>query len=143
MGTDTVKRSRELIESGFYCAESVLLAVAENRGIKSDLIPKLATGFCSGLSRTCGMCGALSGAVMALSMVYGRSKPEDSVDEIYTRVQKLMDMFEDKFGSTNCKALTGCDLGTKEGQEEFKAKNIMEQCYNFTEEATRMVLSIL
>ena len=49
------QRSRELFDSGYYCAESVLLAIAENQGIQSDLIPKIATGFCSGISRTCGM----------------------------------------------------------------------------------------
>ncbi len=143
MNNDIAKRSREHFESGFYCAESVLLAVAESRGIKSDLIPKMATGFCSGLSRTCGICGALSGAIMALNMVHGRSKPDDSVDELYSRVQKLIDTFEGKFGSTNCKELTGCDLGTKQGQEAFYAKNIKEKCFNYTEEAARMVVSII
>jgi len=42
--TTVANRSRQLFESGYYCAESVLLAVAESQGIKSDLIPKIATG---------------------------------------------------------------------------------------------------
>ncbi|HOO88447.1 MAG TPA: hypothetical protein PK442_12150, partial [Synergistales bacterium] len=40
--------------SGLYCAESALLAVAEARGTRSELIPNIATGFCSGMARTCG-----------------------------------------------------------------------------------------
>jgi len=55
------QKSRELFDSGFYCAESVLLAIAGHKGIQSDLIPGIATGFCSGMSRTCGMCGAVTG----------------------------------------------------------------------------------
>ena len=50
----------------------MLLSAAEHQGIESDLIPKIATGFCSGVAQTGGMCGAYSGAVMALSMVHGR-----------------------------------------------------------------------
>jgi len=52
MTEKTAQRSGELFDSGFWCAESVLLAVAESKGIKSDIIPKIATGFCAGISRT-------------------------------------------------------------------------------------------
>lgn len=37
------QRAGEVFESGYYCAESVLLAVAESRGIESELIPRIAT----------------------------------------------------------------------------------------------------
>ena len=50
MSNETSQRSRELFDSGFYCAESVLLAIAESQGIESDLIPRIATGFCSGIA---------------------------------------------------------------------------------------------
>ena len=40
------QRSEELFQQGFCCAESVLQAIAESRGIKSELIPKIATGLC-------------------------------------------------------------------------------------------------
>ena len=52
-------------------------------------------------------------------------------------------MFENKFGSTNCKALIGLDLGTEEGLKKFLLENKIEQCKNFTEEATRIAVSII
>jgi C_GCAxxG_C_C family probable redox protein len=140
---DVALRSRELFDSGFHCAESVLLAVAESKGIQSDFIPKVATGFCGGVSRTCGMCGAVSGGIMAIGLFTGRNSPNDSRDEAYALVQKLLDLFETKFGSTNCKQLTGCDLGTEEGQNYFKTNNLIEQCKTFTEDATRMAMSLV
>jgi C_GCAxxG_C_C family probable redox protein len=117
--------------------------VAESEDIQSDLIPKIATGFCSGVSRTCGICGAVSGAIMVLSLFYGRSLPGDSIETCYATVQRMTDMFEKKFGSTNCKQLIGCDLGTKEGQDTFMSNNLIEQCRKYTEEATRMVMLII
>jgi len=117
--------------------------VAEGKNIQSELIPKIATGFCSGVSRTCGTCGAVSGAIMAINLFYGRSLPNESVERSYTMVRELMNMFESKFGSTNCKQLIGCDLGTDEGRNTFMKNNLIEQCKNYAEEATRMAMTII
>jgi C_GCAxxG_C_C family probable redox protein len=139
----TATRSGELFASGYYWAESVLLGIAEGKGIQSDLIPKIATGFCGGVSRTCGMCGALSGGIMAIGLFTGRRSPEDSVLKSYEPVQELLKRFATEFGSTNCKDLTGCDLGTDEGQKQFKSNNLMEKCRGYTEEATRIAMGII
>jgi C_GCAxxG_C_C family probable redox protein len=117
--------------------------VAESKDIQSELIPKIATGFCGGIARTGGICGAVSGAVMAISIFYGRNLPDESVDNNYIPVQKIIEMFENKFGSTNCKQLTGCNLGTEEGRKLFFSTKIIEQCRYYTEEATRMAMSII
>ncbi|MDA8408349.1 MAG: C-GCAxxG-C-C family protein [Deltaproteobacteria bacterium] len=76
------KRSGELFDSGFRCAESVLLAVAEHAGIQSPFIPKISTGFCGGMSHSKGVCGAVTGGVMALGMILGRTSADMPVDDI-------------------------------------------------------------
>lgn len=138
-----VERIDHFFASGYRCAESVLLYVTESKNIQSDLIPKIATGFCAGLSRTRGTCGAVTGAVMAINMFYGRNDPSMPLVQSYPPVQKLIQRFEDKFGSTNCMQLIGCDLGTEEGRNKFLDENIILICKNFTSEATRMALSII
>lgn len=143
MDEQAAKRSRELFGSGFYCAESVLIAVAESRGIQSDLIPRIATGFCSGMARTGGQCGAVSGAMMAISLFTGRQSPKESVDGSYALVRELMKQFEERFGSTNCRVLLGCDLDTPEGQRIFRANQLIEHCYDYAEGATQIAMSLL
>ena len=118
------------------------MAVAESQGIESDLLPKIATGFCSGLARTGGICGALTGGILALNLLTGRSEPGAPVDENYALVGELIEQYEEKFGSTNCKELTGVDLGTEEGRVKFREKNQITNCLNYAEEITRMVLSL-
>jgi C_GCAxxG_C_C family probable redox protein len=137
------QRSLELFKSGFFCAESVLLAIAESRGIQSDLIPRIATGFCSGISRTGGMCGAISGAIMGINLVAGRSSPSESLEFSYSLTQKLIGQFESQFGSTNCRQLMGCDLATEAGQRYFLENNLMEICHQYAVEATRMAISLM
>ncbi len=143
MNDQAPRRSREFFGSGYYCAESVLLAMAESLGIHSDLIPRLATGFCSGMARTGGQCGAVSGAMMGIGLVAGRRSPAETVDSSYVLVQELFKRFEDEFGSTNCRALLGCDLATPEGQQTFRANRLLEHCFDYAEGATRIALSLL
>ena len=120
-----------------------MLSVAESKNIQSELIPKIASGFCGGIARTSGICGAVSGAVMAISIFCGRGLPDEPIDKSYVPVKKLIEIFENKFGSTNCRQLTGCDLGTEEGRKRYFAANMLERCRGYTEEATRMAMSII
>jgi C_GCAxxG_C_C family probable redox protein len=120
-----------------------LLAVAEHEKVDNDLIPRIATGFCSGLSRTGGLCGAVSGAIMAVGMVLGRSVPGGEVDACYSAVQAFIGRFYNQFSALSCLELTGVHLGTPEGQAAFKEKGQVHACTEYVSEATRMVIEIL
>jgi C_GCAxxG_C_C family probable redox protein len=136
--------AEDLWTAGFYCAESVLLAVCRAHGIESPLLPGVASPFCSGQARTCGPCGALSGALMALGAVLGRRSEKESMDRIYAATQSLIEEFEREFGSRNCQTLLdGCDLGTPAGQIMFRDRNFRERCQRFTSRAAAMADRII
>jgi hypothetical protein len=80
---------------------------------------------------------------MAISLFTGRSAPDESVAPAYATVRMLLKAFEARFGSTNCRDLTGCDLGTDEGQNYFKTNNLIERCRGYTEEATKIAMSLI
>ena len=119
------------------------MAVAEAKGIQSEFIPQIATGFCSGIARTGNQCGALSGAILGISLLTGRQIPDESVEENYRLTQALINTFVEKFGSTHCPQLIQVDLASEEGQAEFKAQNKFTDCLNFAEGATEITLSLL
>jgi C_GCAxxG_C_C family probable redox protein len=122
----------------------VLLAVAEKHSIQSDIIPGIASGFCGGMSRTAGLCGALIGGVMALGILYGRKSSEDSPKNIYALTERLVRDFEKQFGSRNCSDILGCDISTREGEAVFKANNLMKTvCLDATVKATDIVMHVL
>ena len=141
---DVRKLAEDLWDSGFYCAESVLLAVTRAEGVQSTLLPAAASAFCSGQARTCGPCGALSGALMALGAVLGRTSPQESLDRAYEAAGHLIEEFEGEFGSRNCQTLLdGCDFGTPEGQAMFRERGFEARCRNFTGRAAEMAVQIL
>ena len=136
--------AEESFASGLFCAESVVLAIAKAQGIDSEILPKAATAFCSGMSRTCGTCGALTGAIMGVSLSLGRSTAKDSVQPSYIATQNLIRAFEKEFGSRNCKELLGgCDLNTPEGQAMFKEQKLGQRCLQFTGKAAEIAASVI
>ena len=140
---ETIDYSKTLFNNGFGCAEAVLIAIAGKKNIDSELIPRIATGFCGGMAKTNGMCGAVSGGVMAISLIHGRnlaSEPREMVDK---KIQQFIHTFTTKFGHTACTDLTGCDLSTEIGLEAFKAQNIHSTCTEFVGEATKAILEII
>lgn len=135
--------AKRKLDDGLYCAESVLEAIAEHYGVKSELIPGIATGFCSGMARTSGTCGAVTGAMLGIDIVLGRKTASDSVEPNYAAVQKLMNRFNEAHGSANCKELLGCDLGTEKGRATFRKNELQLRCREFTEQAATMAIAII
>jgi C_GCAxxG_C_C family probable redox protein len=118
--------------SGYNCAESVLLTMSTHAGIINPLIPKNATPFGGGIARSGSICGCVTGALMYIGTMYGRTKLTDDRKKAYTLASNLMDAFERKFGSLICHELTCCDFRTLEGKarweqiKESKCVNLMK-----------------
>ncbi len=130
---------------GYNCAQSVLFAFADRAGIPPDLALKLATGFGAGMGRRQEVCGAVSGAILALGFLRGRGEREDrSVqDTAYAMVRELTDRFSRKHGSFLCRdLLDGCPLLTPEGQERFRSENMKEKCAGFVSDAAALAEEI-
>lgn len=139
-------RARSFMDADrpLLCAESVLLAVAEALGVRSPLIPRMATGFCSGLARSCGPCGAFSAGVMALGLALGRDSSQDELDDSYGPVLEYRDFFLARFGSLNCQELTGQDLGTAEGQLAYREAGLkLKVCAPVLEQCAAQLIRIL
>lgn len=129
-------------KDGLYCAESVLVTLAQRQGIQ-DQVPAIATGFCSGLSQTAGPCGALTGAVMGLGLAFGRNDATGSVQQTYEAVQTLVQRFTDEFGATGCADLLGCHLGTPEGRKTFTEDKLHRRCMTYTGRAAELAAELI
>lgn len=138
------QKARYYFENGYMCAESVLLAICKARKIENSYIPAIATAFCSGTARTKGNCGALAGGILAISLIHGRTEPDQDCDLCYKLTQLLTTHFQNKFGSDNCFKLTDCDLSIAAGSEKFKTEGIKQKiCLNLVEEVTDYTLNLL
>ena len=100
------EKSLRLHSCGFNCAQSVLAALGSYTGLDEKAALAVSGGFGGGVR--CGeICGAASGAVMALGLAFPYHDGEDSVAK--TRIAKLTMAFNrdfaEKFGYMRCQDL--------------------------------------
>lgn len=116
------ERARKNFSRGFNCAECVMEAVLEHAdtGLSKDSL-KLATGFGGGVGLYGDTCGALTGAVMAVGAVHGRSELPEGDDRktvakeaskqlygkpgLYRLFNQLPNMMKEKYGNTLCREI--------------------------------------
>jgi len=98
------------------CSQMVLLALQELLDLEDDLAFKAANSLVVGQAFTGNTCGVLSAGIMILGMKYGRSRAE--LEEGTAGVLKgilpayrLVKWFEDEFGTTVCRDISGMKVG--------------------------------
>ena len=104
---DHGERAAELFLSGYNCAQSVAVAFCDVTGMDEKTAARMASAFGGGMGRMREVCGAVSGMLMVLSVLYGYDTPGDDVSkkELYTRVQALAGRFREEVGSIICREI--------------------------------------
>jgi C_GCAxxG_C_C family probable redox protein len=142
---ETLKLAESYAGQGFLCSESCLMALVESQGVKSPLIPRIATGFGAGIGRSGETCGAVTGAVMGLGIRYGRDKAESVKDRRpYWYATELLERFKEEHGELDCPALLGLDIAKQEDYDEYRKRNIwVSHCTKYILSATGIAWDIM
>jgi len=106
-----------LFANGYNCAQAVLSAFGKAHFKDHASALRLASGFGAGIAYRGEMCGAVSGAIMALGLRYGYQEVTDttSKENMMKIIRKFLDLFEEQHGSVICSKLLNVDIGTPEG----------------------------
>ena len=139
------KAAEDSFASGFYCAESVVMAIAKAEGVDSELLPRVATGFGGGMARTCGDCGALTGAIMAVGLALGRSAATDSVEPTFAATRRLIAELSSASSAraTVRRCSAAATSATPEGQAMFKEQKLRRRCLRFTGGAAEIAARVI
>jgi C_GCAxxG_C_C family probable redox protein len=121
-----------------------LLAVSQQLGIQSEIIPRIATPFGGGIGGRGEVCGAVIGSVMAIGLKHGREEPSQSRDTAYALAREFCQRFEEETGSLSCRELTGMDLSTPEGIRAYRSSDVpLRVCLPAIGAAFRLVMELL
>ena len=115
------KKAVELHSEGCNCCQAVLMSACEQFGLTQDQAYSLAAFFGAGMRRG-EVCGAVTGALMALGLRYG--------DENNRKCEKSKDFlkaFEARFGSLPCRELLAKN-------QKKMCPTFIEYCANYLEE---------
>jgi C_GCAxxG_C_C family probable redox protein len=121
----------------FYCSEAVVKTIKDAFGIQvSDEVISMASGFPVGIGNAGCLCGTVTGGVMALGLVFGRTAPKDKkVDKAMKLSRELHDIFKKNHKSLCCRTLNRYMIMGSSRQ--------MKQCIAFTGEMAQEVARII
>ncbi len=105
---DMVREAARLFGQGYRCSEVVFLLTmkAWSREVDPDLV-RIASGFGGGIGDGGDLCGCVTGGVMALGLLHGRTDPGEGDPPAYRLSKAFRDRFLEANGSLNCRDLTG------------------------------------
>lgn len=107
MQEERAVRAKENFMAGCNCAQAVMLAFADKLGLPEEKLMALALPMGAGMGRLRETCGAVTGAVLCLGLLY----PEKGKGEMYAMVQEFARRFKAENGSYNCgELLTGAGI---------------------------------
>ena len=111
----------EYFSQKMHCSQAVLATFHEECGVSEEQAFKLGSCFGSGM-RKGEVCGACTGALMVLGLLYGQSHIGDQGErQRSNRINDLMiERFEKANGSYICNDLLGYDVSTPEGAQRAR-----------------------
>lgn len=116
------KKATEMHESGFNCAQSVLCACGEYTGLDEKTALAISGGFGGGV-RSGEVCGAISGAVMAIGMTvqYTDTSDAETKAKIAQLAKSCVESYKEKYGCVRCAELKQAGISCA-GLIEYGAK---------------------
>lgn len=130
---EKVKQDAEQLfrDGKYYCSEAVMASIRDNFELNvPETVIAMASGFPVGIGKSKCVCGAVSGGVMALGLMFGRttgSTPKDPLSvKTLEMAAALHEFFKENHKVLCCSVLTkGMDMASGEHKN---------QCIGFTGE---------
>jgi len=123
--TETAERALAYHERKFNCSQSVLAAFAPQLGLPEATALKLASPFGGGVARQGEICGALTGALLALGLARGADSPAGK-DATYRMGQEFLRRFRERHPAVTCRALLGASIRTPEEWQAARQSGVFE-----------------
>lgn len=127
-------------QGGFYCSEAVVASIRKNLAPEMpEALIAAASGFPVGVGRSKCMCGAVSGGVICMGYLFGRTEPSTPQDPKSQKALKLTNELQESFRA-NHRGVLCCHVhthGMDMASGEHKA-----QCVAFTGEMAEKTAEI-
>ncbi len=134
-----------MVKNGYQCSQAALAALGEQLGIERKQALRLATGFGGGISRQGDICGAVSGAIMAIGLKYGYDEGPNvnAREKVFFLTQELIQRIKAEHGCYTCRGLIGMEWTGPESSKLFYEQGIPEKvCHNVIRDVVEIVEEI-
>ncbi len=117
-----------LFRGGYNCSQSVFSVFAPTLSLDEKTAWAVASGFGAGMGALQKTCGAVTGGMMVLGARF--FTPDDIRGGqllVYSKVRRLVDRIEEKYGSVECYRLLGADITNEAGLKAAREKMLFKE----------------
>jgi C_GCAxxG_C_C family probable redox protein len=141
--TNPIQTAQDRFSQGFSCSQSVFCAFASKFGLADETALKLASPFGGGVAHQGQVCGAVTGALMALGLARG-SATVDKKDETYRMAEGFVRRFQERHETILCRELIGYDLRVPTESQAAREQGVFTTlCPAFVGSAVEIAVEIL
>lgn len=134
-------------DNGYNCSQSVFSVFAEEFGLSRELSLRLAGPLGAGIGRRQETCGAVTGALMALGLKYGKGETGSDEDKkrAFAKAEALMQAFEARHGSVRCLTLLdGHRMDSPGGAAAIAAAQMFDtRCAEYVKTSVELAESLM
>jgi C_GCAxxG_C_C family probable redox protein len=140
-----VDKAVQRFGEGFSCSQAVFSAFAPGLGMRDHVALKVASTFGGGIGRRGEVCGAVTGALMALGLAKGHAdNAEESKTATYAVADEFLRRFGELHGAVVCRTLIGHSIDTPDGLQRARDAGVFKTvCPGVVADAAAIVASIL
>ena len=123
------EKSIKYFRNKFNCSQSVFTVFGTDYGLSEDDCLKIACAFGGGMGRQQFTCGAVTGALMAIGLKYGKGLHDDEDKKVHTyaMTNEFFEEFINLHGALNCRELLDdLDLTDPGDYNIIKDRNLFE-----------------
>jgi C_GCAxxG_C_C family probable redox protein len=142
----------QFMQLSHHCAQSSFMALKEQFGLSGDQVVKALTPM-PGIAERGETCGAVSGPLMAMGLIYGRDinhlEDWDRYQESLVPTGHFCEAFEKEFGTTLCHEVQEGKFGRcyhltdPEELQEFQNAGATDKCSEVVRKAVHMAAEII
>ena len=133
------EKALDYFRNKFNCSQSVFTVFSPEYGYSENNALKVSCAFGGGMGRQQQTCGAVTGALMAIGLKYGKgiNDTEEKKQMTYSKTREFFEEFIKIHGSTNCRELLdGLDMTDPEDHNKIMERNLFEvKCEKYVADA--------
>jgi C_GCAxxG_C_C family probable redox protein len=137
----------EIFTKGFNCSQAVLLSFSEELGLDKQTAARIASGFGGGICHQAETCGAVTGAIMVLSLKKGMSIPDrpfKSNQLVYAAAEPFIREFVKRNKSIKCGDILGFDIRDNDALVKAReAGHFQKVCAKYVRDAAEIMEGLL
>jgi len=141
-----VEKSSGLFDKGYNCAQSIMGSYGARFFKSEEHAIRLASAFNAGILYGGNICGAVSGSLMSIGLIWGENiSDNDTAKEIIHHISReFVAGFMNEYGTISCSKLLGFNPGTPEGIDAARQAGVFNTiCPGAVRKASMLIDELL